>query len=251
MEQNNESKPPLTNESDSVLANSECLTRQELMKRRASRLRRLAASYRRHYWLLMEDVRRKHRDFVWKFGNDFSKHHQQQQRYDAVNENGVVAAAAAADFNEDGGDNNNNNNNNNNSNGNSNNNGGKLGFSWCSFPNCRSKAMAMTSYCHSHILSDSKQVLYTRCQFPHKCGVDPILCGKPVLRSTVPAMCLNHLKMTRQNIQRSLKRNGASNTASNKLSSKFHLVITEYVRLIQNRRRARRLDNISKDNNPA
>ncbi|KAK9735839.1 hypothetical protein RND81_04G231900 [Saponaria officinalis] len=232
-ETHTESKRLSTTESDptdSALANSEYLTRQELMKRRASRLRRLANCYKHHYWLLMEDVRRKHREFIWKFGDDLCK----QPRYGGVEgANGVVADCA------EGVDNN----------------GGKLGFdggnfNWCSFPNCRSKAMALTSYCHSHILSDSRQVLYTKCQFPHKCGVDPIICGKPVLRSTVPSMCVNHMKMSRQNIQRSLKRNGASNTASNKLGSNFHLVITEYVRLIQNRRRARRLDNPPTDDNP-
>ncbi|KAH9606741.1 hypothetical protein KSS87_009524 [Heliosperma pusillum] len=229
---------------DSFLSKSEYLTRKELMKRRANRLSRLARCYRDHYWLLMEDVRRKHRDFIWRYGRDFYK-----EEYDVVDgENGVVLA-----------DDVNNNNNNNNSNqvsrrirANDVNNGGKLGLeigegslNYCSFPSCKSKAMALTSYCHSHILSDSKQVLYTRCQFALKCSEDPILCGKPVLRSTVPTMCDQHIKMSEQNIRRAMKKGGASMTVSQRLAPKFHVVLTEYVRLIQNRRRARRHDNLA------
>lgn len=35
----------------------------------------------------------------------------------------------------------------------------------CAFSGCRSKAMALTRYCHTHILSDSKQTLYKRCSY--------------------------------------------------------------------------------------
>ncbi|KAL9248290.1 hypothetical protein vseg_021630 [Gypsophila vaccaria] len=237
MELNSEAAAPPSSLTESRQLDSvESLTRQELMSRRATRLSRLAKRYRRYYWLLTEDVRRKHRDFVWKFGNNNSRENDDV----AFRQNGVVFADHVNNNCDDGSSN------------------GKLGlglglgdggYNRCFSPNCRFKAMALTNYCLSHILSDSKQVLYTGCQYPHKLIVNsidgPLRCMTPVLRSTVPPLCSYHLKIYEQQIRRDLKKCGASAAASNKLASKFHLVLTEYVRLIQTRRRAMRADNLA------
>ena len=38
----------------------------------------------------------------------------------------------------------------------------------CAFPGCKTKPMALTMYCHPHILSDPRQKLYKPCSFPIK-----------------------------------------------------------------------------------
>ena len=65
-----------------------------------------------------------------------------------------------------------------------------------------------------------------------------IQCSKPILRSTVPSLCPAHVIKTEKAIKQALKKGGISVSSSAKLASKFQCVISEYVRLIQNRRRA-------------
>ena len=42
----------------------------------------------------------------------------------------------------------------------------------CAFYGCKLKAMALTSFCHLHILSDSKQQLYKPCDYVIKRFLD-------------------------------------------------------------------------------
>jgi len=66
----------------------------------------------------------------------------------------------------------------------------------------------------------------------------PITCGKPILRSTVPALCSVHFQKAQKHVTRALKKAGLNVTSSSKLAPKFHVVVTEYVREIQAKRRA-------------
>ncbi|KAK8709089.1 hypothetical protein V6N13_060119 [Hibiscus sabdariffa] len=60
----------------------------------------------------------------------------------------------------------------------------------CSFVGCKFKAMALTRFCHLHILSDSNQKLYKACTYVIKSAhAGPITCGKPILRSAIPSLC--------------------------------------------------------------
>lgn len=142
---------------DTVLANSEFLTRQEVLERRARRLRRLAKCYRAHYWLLMEDVRRKHREFYWKYGK--SPYRIEEDDVDE-RENGVVSVNVNNNLRING--------------GNLDSSRSKLGlgfggsYSTCSVTKCVRKSMALTKYCVEHILLDTKQMLYKRCIYPQK-----------------------------------------------------------------------------------
>ncbi|KAF8402266.1 hypothetical protein HHK36_013218 [Tetracentron sinense] len=138
-------------EEDSVLTESKVLTRQELIRRRSRRVKQLEKCYRNHYWALMEDLKVQYREYYWKYGK--SPFEKEEER-----ENGVEGSGE-----------NNDSNNNNNCNrlglgfgGNSN---SMDGNSRCGFAGCKSKAMALTNYCHSHILSDTKQKLYTACTY--------------------------------------------------------------------------------------
>ena len=66
-----------------------------------------------------------------------------------------------------------------------------------------------------------------------------LTCGKPVLRSLVPLYCPAHVQ--KQPVRGVRKANNNVATATAKISRpKLHLVIAEYVRLIQSKRRAAR-----------
>lgn len=59
----------------------------------------------------------------------------------------------------------------------------------CAFNGCTLKAMALTKFCHLHILSDSKQVLYKPCEYVIKRLVS-ILTPFHFLRSFIGSFAL-------------------------------------------------------------
>ncbi|THG23686.1 hypothetical protein TEA_023048 [Camellia sinensis var. sinensis] len=61
-----------------------------------------------------------------------------------------------------------------------------------------------------------------------------ITCGRPIVRSKVPALCNVHL----QKAHRALKKAGLPIPSSSKLAPKFHVIVAEYVQQIQAKRRA-------------
>lgn len=65
----------------------------------------------------------------------------------------------------------------------------------------------------------------------------PITCGKPILRSTVPALCTVHFQKAQKHVTRALKKAGLNVSSSSKLAPKFHVVVAEYIHQIQARRR--------------
>ncbi|KAK1289972.1 hypothetical protein QJS10_CPB18g00433 [Acorus calamus] len=99
--------------------------------------------------------------------------------------------------------------------------------------------MALTSYCASHILSDQKQTLYKSCTFVIKSTQNGLVtCGKPVLRSVVPTLCTFHFQKAQKQVAQALKKAGLNNIQSpNKPAPKLHVLVAEYVRLIQCKRR--------------
>ncbi|KAH7863297.1 hypothetical protein Vadar_015894 [Vaccinium darrowii] len=189
---------------DVYLSASTHLTRQELLARRAHNLRQLTRVYKDHYWAMMEELKGKFKEYVWKHGLSPYK------------EGG---GGGADDDDEERG------------NGLEVNNTTAL----CAFNGCTLKAMALTKFCHLHILSDSKQVLYKPCEYVIKSAqAGPITCGRPILRARVPAFCNVHL----QKAHRALKKAGLHISSSSKLPPKFHIIVAEYVRQIQANRRA-------------
>ncbi|KAJ6741153.1 DOMAIN PROTEIN putative-RELATED [Salix purpurea] len=109
----------------------------------------------------------------------------------------------------------------------------------CLFVGCKLKAMALTSFCHLHILSDAKQKLYRPCGYVIKSAqAGPITCGKPILRSTAPALCTVHFQKAQKNVTQALRKAGLNVSSSSKLAPKFHVIVTEYVRQIQAKRKA-------------
>ncbi|RDY03895.1 INO80 complex subunit D, partial [Mucuna pruriens] len=108
----------------------------------------------------------------------------------------------------------------------------------CAFLSCNFNPMPLTSFCHFHILSDSNQMLYKPCNYVIKgAEAGPITCGKPILRSTVPALCAVHSQKARKHLTRTFKRNGLNVSSTTKMAPKFHVLVTQHVNHIQARRR--------------
>lgn len=66
----------------------------------------------------------------------------------------------------------------------------------------------------------------------------PILCGRPILKSTIPSLCNIHFPKAQKDVKHALKKAGLNVSSSSKLAPKFHVVIAEYVHQIQSKRRA-------------
>ncbi|KAL3652075.1 hypothetical protein CASFOL_001756 [Castilleja foliolosa] len=211
-------------EHDAALSRSVFLTRSEILSRRARRVKQLSRIYRDHYWALMEELKLKFREYYWEYGKSPFVEDEEGAK---INSNGGGYSSGPAE---------------NVGNGNLGVNGlsfnGKVSGK-CEVHGCKAKAMALTRFCHLHIMSDAKQKLYMACTFPIKSSATgPILCGRPLLKSTVPTYCSMHFQKAEKNMVRALKKVGLSVSSTNKLAPKFHVIVAEYVRLIQNKRRA-------------
>lgn len=127
----------------------------------------------------MEDLRVHYRDYYWKYGVSPCKEEDERES---------GGDREFAGFNVEGcGESNNNNNNSTITNNHGNcvvagngGGGGKLGLGFagesvpefkssgnnrCAYVTCRLKAMALTSFCYLHILSDPQQNLYKACNY--------------------------------------------------------------------------------------
>ncbi|KAH6821703.1 INO80 complex subunit D-like protein [Perilla frutescens var. hirtella] len=72
----------------------------------------------------------------------------------------------------------------------------------------------------------------------------PILCGKPILRSTVPSYCPAHFQKAERHMVRALKKSGLNIASTSKLAPKLHVIVAEYVRQIQQKRRSAKRTNL-------
>ncbi|XP_031283887.1 INO80 complex subunit D-like [Pistacia vera] len=218
---------------DMALARASHLTRHQLLRRRAFFLRQLSRCYRDHYWALMEELKIQYKQYYWNFGvsplKEINNNNSNNNNNDNDDKNIVEGSGENVNNNISNSSVNNNNNGNNNNNLNINNNNSR-----CLFVGCKLKAMALTSFCHLHILSDSKQKLYKPCDYVIKSAqAGPITCGKPILRSTVPALCTVHFQKAQKHVTRALKKAGLNVSSSSKLAPKFHVIVAEYIRQIQ------------------
>ncbi|TYH49529.1 hypothetical protein ES332_D10G143900v1 [Gossypium tomentosum] len=194
---------------DLDLSKSDYLSRQEVLRRRSRRVKQLARLYKAHYWSLMEELKRKHKEYYWLYGKSPFKEDEKK-------------------------------------NGEQNDENNKLGLGFqlkCQISDCKDKAMALTRFCHKHILKDTNQMLYRGCNFPIKSGQ---LCKKPILRSINPPHCPVHAQAAEKHLQRALKRAGLNVSSPSKLAPKLHVVVAEYVRQIQSKRREAQRKSASK-----
>ncbi|XP_071727071.1 uncharacterized protein [Rutidosis leptorrhynchoides] len=106
----------------------------------------------------------------------------------------------------------------------------------CLFNNCNHKAMTLTKFCRDHILADSKQQLYKPCEFTLKrVASSNVFAGLCV--STVPCYCSVHFLKTQQHVYRALKKAGLNVNSTNKFVPKMYVIVIEYVREIQKKRK--------------
>ncbi|KAL9436692.1 hypothetical protein AB3S75_022691 [Citrus x aurantiifolia] len=193
------------------------LTRPELLRRRSHCLKQLSKCYKDHYWALMEELKSQYRRYYWEFGISPFQHQQPQKQFQENNDNNLIFEGSGENV----------------SNKNKNINNPR-----CLFVGCKLKAMALTSFCHLHILSDSKQKLYKPCDYVIKSAVQgPITCGKPIIKSTSPALCSVHFQKAQKHVNRALKKAGLNVSSSSKLAPKFHVIVAEYIHQIQAKRR--------------
>ncbi|KAL5991006.1 hypothetical protein ACLOJK_011912 [Asimina triloba] len=145
-----QSKPALVvdgAEEDLSLRLSLSLTREEVLRRRSRRIKQLGRYYKSQYWALMDELKAQYRDYYWKYGKSPFK-----EGDDATGFDGEGSGENHSDFRSNG--------------------GSDGGMRKCASVGCKSKAMALTSYCHNHILSDSKQKLYKPCSYVIKSSMD-------------------------------------------------------------------------------
>ncbi|XP_015944301.3 uncharacterized protein LOC107469443 [Arachis duranensis] len=216
--------PPMTldgAENDTIFAKMLVLSKREVTARRLRRTRQLRRCYRGHYWALMEEIKSKYKEYYWTYGKSPFKE-----------TSGVNHAVVLGDEN-----------NNNANGGNERNNNAALGVGGddvvrCAFGGCKIKAMALTRYCHAHILSDPKQKLYRGCRTVAKnLPTGPSYCNKPVLRSVVPATCTTHYQLGEKCLLRAVKRAGYNVPINRKPNVKLHVVVNEFVSQIKNKRK--------------
>ena len=132
--------------SDAVLSSSRYLTRQEVIRRRSRRVKQLSKCYRAHYWSLMQELKIRYREYYWKYGRSAFQEDEKREgegvEGTGENLNGHGKLGLGLGIGENGFD-----------------------VKRCAVSGCKSKAMALTRFCHPHILSDSKQKLYKGCSF--------------------------------------------------------------------------------------
>ncbi|KAJ4752322.1 INO80 complex subunit D [Rhynchospora pubera] len=201
-------KLSIEEEEGSVLGRAAALSREEVLRRRSKRLRRLEALYRRQYWDLMEDMRTKHREYFWEHGKSPIEEDESDEK---KIEREVDLSLGLIDSGE---------------------------RKRCPYAGCKAKAMPLTRFCHQHILSDPKQTLYKQCTFVIRSTqqTGQIICGRPVLKAVMPSLCQVHLQRSQKGIAQALKRVGVNPSASNNPVPKFSILVAESVRQIQARR---------------
>ncbi|CAM8925737.1 unnamed protein product [Rhodiola kirilowii] len=204
--------PPLaavSDQTDVMLSKSEHLTAEEVIRRRHRRIMQLNRVYRDHYWTLMAELRRKYRDYMWNFGSPYIGGDGKLEDSNLGFRNGKGKVDAVE-------------------------------FIRCAHTNCSKKPMAMTKFCHAHILSDPKQVLYKGCTYiTSKSGsAVQTVCAKPILRSTTPSFCNYHLPRAKKSVSKSLKKAGLSTNDSNNMASVIHIISAEFVHAILRKRRS-------------
>ncbi|KAJ0977179.1 hypothetical protein J5N97_012653 [Dioscorea zingiberensis] len=210
---------------DEALRTAAVLSREEVLRRRSRRLKRLARYYKEQYWALLEEVKVRHRDYYWEFGKSpfVGEERESGGNEGAVegSEERAKAGVGAVGLGFGAGV------------------GGKKGErERCGVSGCKAYSMPLTRFCHSHILLDGKQTLYKACSYVIKSAQSgQITCGKPVLRAAVPSLCPVHFQKAQKHVSQALKRAGLNVSSSSRAAPKFHIIIAEYVHQIQAKRR--------------
>lgn len=202
------------------------LALEEVIERRMKRIRKLVRLYRSQYWALIEEMRAKHRKFYLRTGRGgwreeadteaggalalgFPGSGRQEPHAPDKPANATLHCAASGP--------------------------------------CLAKPLALSVFCLDHILLEPRQRLYNPCAFVIRSGSGgSIHCGRPVLCAIPLLLCPEHQEMAQKQTKRALKRSSPAfpssrgrefQSGNSKGSPKLHLIINEYVRVIQRKRR--------------
>jgi Potential DNA-binding domain len=121
-------------EGNYVIGRAAALSREEVLRRRRDQLRKLEAMYKNCYWASMEEMRSRHREYLWEFG----KSPLEEEEGEDMKMEGETDLGLSLETEE---------------------------RKRCAYAGCKAKAMPLTKFCHPHILSDPKQTLYKPCTF--------------------------------------------------------------------------------------
>lgn len=203
------------------------LTQEQLLHRRASRLRHLLRIYRAQYWGLLEEMRSKYRRFYLRHGKsgwrrDAGPGPSGLDRNDPDLPPGEMKRPHAPEP------------------------PGGSDVSRCGAQNCLAKPLLLSSYCYTHILQEPRQRLYRPCSFIVRRGSGKnanVLCQKPVLQAVSPPLCPTHFQQTQKQSVRSLRKAGIvlPPGSASKSAPNLHHFVAEYVRVILSKRRALRI----------
>lgn len=192
-------------------ATAEALTREEVLRRRRRRAARLAGIYRRLYWAMADEMRARHRQYVWDLARSPLEAEQPPPPPGApIPAVGDPPRPALVPRRKK-----------------------------CGFTGCKVRAMASTRFCHSHILSDPKQMLYKPCAYITKSGVQGglVTCGRPIIKSAAPSLCYIHLQRCQKSIAQAYRKVGFNPPLTGKVTPKLSILVAECVRQIQDKRR--------------
>lgn len=174
------------------------LTREQFLLRRARHSKALYKLYKDHYWALAEEIRAKHRDYIWNYG--VSPIAEENEENIVGTSNGEISRVRTK----------------------------------CGFNNCKANAMPFTRFCALHILCDVNQTLYKGCIY--KSG-QVGLCQKPILRATMPSLCPAHSQKVQKHLLQSLKKNNVNLVSSGRSTTQFNTILVEHIRMIRERRK--------------
>lgn len=155
-------------EEDAALQGAEYLSRSEVARRRLRRGRQLMKLYKRLYWGLIEEVRVRYRNYYWQYGRSPVEEEESGSEGEGEDNGGFASGTVDGEGMGESGR------------------AGEVGSSRkrdrdrCAFPGCKTKPMALTMYCHPHILSDPRQKLYKPCSFPIKRYASLTLCMREI-----------------------------------------------------------------------
>lgn len=80
-------------------------------------------------------------------------------------------------------------------------------------------------------------VFFLFCFVTFRAPAGPLLCGKPTLASTVPALCNVHFQKSQKLVVKALKDAGHSVSSASKPPPKLHVIVAAFVHHIQSKRK--------------
>ncbi|KAJ7295299.1 hypothetical protein O6H91_Y199400 [Diphasiastrum complanatum] len=119
---------------DEILKHANALTREEVVRRRARRVKQLIKLYRVQYWSLLEEMRSKYRLFYLRSGKSGWRDDGEEKEGEDLREPHAPDKSSGDNIK-------------------------------CGVQGCKAKPLPLSVFCFSHILLEPKQQLYKPCTY--------------------------------------------------------------------------------------